>query len=102
SRVTLGVIAGLIVLAGVGIGAWFWSEEQDRRATAAYVQAINQLSSSGAPITPETRASAARTLETALARYPSAALAPLAAYQPGNVRYGEHTRARARCAIEFT
>jgi tetratricopeptide (TPR) repeat protein len=102
SRVTLGVIAGLIVLAGVGIGAWFWSDEQDRRATAAYVQAINQLSSSGAPTTPETRASAARTLETALARYPSAAMAPLGAYELGNVRYGERDWARARAAYEIT
>src|SRR6266403_518543 len=88
SRVTLGVIAGVILLAGVGIGAWFWSDEQDRRATAAYVQAINQLSPSGPPLTAETRANAARSLETALARYPSAAMAPLGAYELGNVRFG--------------
>ncbi len=103
SRVTLGVIAGVIVLAGVGIGAWFWSDEQDRRATAAYVQAINQLSpSSGPPPTAEPRANAARSLETALARYPSAAMAPLGAYELGNVRFGERDWARARAAYEIT
>ena len=102
SRVTLGVIAGLILLAGVGIGAWFWSEEQDRRATTAYVEALNQLGGTGAaPPPPETRSAAARSLEAALARYPSAAMAALGAYELGNVRYGERDWARARSAYEI-
>ncbi len=99
-RVVRRVVQGW--LPGVGIGAWFWSDEQDRRATAAYVQAINQLSPSGPPPTAEARANAARSLETALARYPSAAMAPLGAYELGNVRFGERDWARARAAYEIT
>jgi tetratricopeptide (TPR) repeat protein len=101
SRLTLGVIAGVILLAGVGIGAWFWSEEQDRRATAAYVEVMNRLGGNAAsPPSPEARAAAARSLEVVLARYPSAAMAPLGAYELGNVRYGERDWARARAAYE--
>ncbi len=69
SRPILGVGAGLIVLAGIGIGAWFWSEEQDRHATAAYVEAINRLGGNAtSPPPPEARAAAAKSLESVLAR----------------------------------
>jgi len=101
SRLTVGVVAGLILLAGISFGAWFWSEGQDRRATAAYVEAINRLGGNPAsPPPPETRAAAARSLEAVLARYPSAAMAPLGAYELGNARYSERDWARARAAYE--
>lgn len=102
SRLTLGVGAGLIVLAGIGIGTWFWSQEQDRHATAAYVEAMNRLGGNAAsPPTAEARAAAARSLEEALARYPSAAMAALGAYELGNLRYGERDWGRARAAYEI-
>src|SRR5207249_8979357 len=41
-------------------------------------------------------------LETALPRDPSAAMAPLGAYELGNVRSGERDWARARAAYEIT
>ncbi len=101
SRLTVGVVAGLILLAGISFGAWFWSEGQDRRATAAYVEAINRLGGNPAsPPPPEIRAAAARSLEAVLARYPSAAMAPLGAYELGNARYSERDWGRARAAYE--
>lgn len=101
-RVMIGIGAAVVLVVGIGIGAWFWSEAQDRRATAAYVEAINQLGGNAAsPPSPQARMAAASSLETALARYPSAAMAPLGAYELGNVRYGERDWARARAAYEI-
>jgi len=52
------------------------------------------------PPSPEARSAAARSLEAVLARYPSAAMAPLGAYELGNARYAERDWGRARAAYE--
>ena len=102
SRLIVGVAAALLVVVGIGVGAWFWSEAQNRRAEAAYVEAMNQLGGNAAsPPSPQARAAAASSLERVLARYPSAAMAPLGAYELGNVRYGERDWGRARAAYEI-
>jgi len=101
SRATVAVAAGVLVLIGIAVGVWFWSDVQDRRATAVYVAAMSPLSgAAGAAVTPEVRAAAAKNLEAALAQYPSAAMAPLGAYELANVRYAERDWARARAAYE--
>jgi len=97
SRLTVGVVAGLILLAGISFGAWFWSEGQDRRATAAYVEAINRLGGNPASPPPPRRARRRPELEAVLARYPSAAMAPLGAYELGNARYSERDWGEPGC-----
>jgi tetratricopeptide (TPR) repeat protein len=95
------VIAALsvLVLAGIGVGGWIWSEARERRATAAYVEPLARLAAArSTTLTPEARAGLARELEAALAEYPSASIAPDAAYELGNLRFAERDWARARSA----
>ncbi len=92
---------GLLMLAGLGVGAWFWAESRERRAVGVYVEPLARLAASrSAPLSPEARAAISRDLESALAQYPSATLAPDAAYELGNLRYAERDWARARSAWE--
>lgn len=99
-------IAAIVVavVAAIGAGAWFWMDAQTRRAEAAYAGAMTRLGARVGPeatTRPEERQMAVRELEAALAQYPSASMAPLAAYELGNVRYGERDFARARGAYEL-
>ena len=90
---------GVLVLAGLGVGAWLWSEARERRATAVYVEPLARLATArSTTLTPEARAGLARDLEAALAQYPSASVAPEAAYELGNLRFAERDWARARSA----
>jgi len=92
---------GVLVLAGLGFGAWLWAEARERRAVGAYVEPLARLAAarSTAP-SPEASAAIARELEGALAQYPSASVAPEAAYELGNLRYAARDWARARSAWE--
>jgi tetratricopeptide (TPR) repeat protein len=95
------LIAGLVVLmlGGLGVGAWLWSEARERRATAAYVEPLARLTTArNSTLSPEARAGLARELEAALAQYPSASVAPEAAYELGNLRFADRDWARARSA----
>ncbi len=97
--IALGI--AILLVAGLGVGAWFWDESRERHAVAAYVGPLARLADArSTPLSPETRAAISRELESALAQYPSASLAPDAAYALGNHRYAERDWARARSAWE--
>jgi tetratricopeptide (TPR) repeat protein len=93
----------IVVLTALGAGGWFWMGVQARRAEAAYAGALARLGPAAGPESRggSDRAAAVRDLEAALAAHPSAAAAPLAAYELGNVRYGEREYAKARGAYEL-
>jgi tetratricopeptide (TPR) repeat protein len=97
-------IAGgaLVLVAALAVGLWLWSDAQQRRATAAHADALALVGPARARgETGEARAAAIRSLEAALAAYPSASLAAQSALELGNARYADRdwTRARAAWAI---
>jgi tetratricopeptide (TPR) repeat protein len=93
-------VAVLAVLA-LGGAAWFWYAAAQSRSMAAYADVLVRVAGAlGAEATPEARAAAARDLEAILARHPSAAAAPQAAYYLGNLRYDAGQYAAARAAYE--
>lgn len=97
------VVAGVAVLlvAGLGVGAWLWAEARERRAVSVYVEPLARLAAArSTTLSPEVRAAISRDLESALAQYPSASVAPDAAYELGNLRYADRDWARARSAWE--
>lgn len=97
----LGLAAvAVLVVAALGAGAWLWSEAQARRAEAAYAGPLARLSGqAGAQPGPD-RDQAVTALEAALAQYPTSALASLAAYELGNVRFAERQFAKARALYD--
>jgi tetratricopeptide (TPR) repeat protein len=71
-------------------------------ARLANVEPLARLAMTRSPeLTPDARAAIARDLEGALAQYPSASIAPEAAYELGNLRYAERNWAGARGAWEI-
>jgi tetratricopeptide (TPR) repeat protein len=88
------------LLAALGAGGWYWSQAQERRAEAAYAGPLSRLTSQPATQPGTERDKAVQELEAALAQYPSSSLAPLAAYELGNVRYSQRDYARARALYE--
>jgi len=89
------------VVAALGAGGWLWSEAQARRAEAAYAGPLARLTGGGQPEPPATdRDKAIQELEAALGQYPASPVAPLAAYELGNVRHGQREFARARALYE--
>jgi tetratricopeptide (TPR) repeat protein len=100
TRLIVALVGAALAAALAGLGLWWWLDAQEREAVAAYLAAMKNLPADGAPA-PEARAAAARELEAALARYPSSSLAPLAAYELGNLRYAERDWTRARAAWEM-
>jgi tetratricopeptide (TPR) repeat protein len=99
------IAAGVAALiAGLAGGVWLWSSVQAQRADTAYAAAFARLGSAGtggaASTRPEERAAAIRGLEAVLAEHPTAAAAPLAAYELGNLRYAAREYGPARGAYE--
>jgi TolA-binding protein len=93
--------AGAVALvAALATGVWFWSQAQERRAEAAYAAPLARLGSQPAAQPGTERDKAVQELEAALAQYPSSSMAPLAAYELGNVRYEQREYARARALYE--
>ncbi|HEY3067608.1 MAG TPA: tetratricopeptide repeat protein [Methylomirabilota bacterium] len=91
----------VVLIAGLGVGAWLWRAEQNRHAEAAYTDAIVRLQmSQTGQAAPDSRASAVRDLEATLARYPSAPQAAQAAYELANIRFASRDYASARGAYE--
>ena len=100
-RLLIGLAGGVVLVAALAVGGWLWSASQQQHGAAAYAEVLGRLAmAAGRPLAPEAQAAAQRDLESALARYPSAALAGQAAYLLGNLRYDNHDYGRARAAYE--
>jgi tetratricopeptide (TPR) repeat protein len=97
-HVLLVAAVAVLGLAALGAGAWYWHGEQERRANGAYAAALARLANARGPEAAADRATAARELETALASYPSSAMAAQAAFELGGLRYGDRQYAAARAA----
>jgi tetratricopeptide (TPR) repeat protein len=93
---------GVLLLAVLGLGAWLWAEARERRAVGLYLEPLARLAMTrGGELSAEARAAIARELESALGQYPSASMAPEAAYELGTLRYAERDWAGARGAWEI-
>jgi tetratricopeptide (TPR) repeat protein len=92
---------GLVVLAAVALGGWYWYDTQQRRVAAAYAEVMTRAYAARAPQAPsDARARAAHDLEQVIGQYPSGASAAEAAYELGNLRYAAQQYAPARRAYE--
>jgi tetratricopeptide (TPR) repeat protein len=93
---------GVLVVAGIGLGAWLWTAAQERRAAEAYGEVLGQaLEARSSQATPQSKAAVAQALEAVMARYPSAVGAPLAAFELGNLKYDLREYPAARGAYEL-
>jgi tetratricopeptide (TPR) repeat protein len=97
--VTAGI--GLIILAAVVLGGWYWYETQQRRIAAAYADVMTRVHAAQAPQAPsDARVRAAQDLEQIIAQYPSGASAAEAAFELGNLRNATQQYGPARAAYE--
>ena len=102
TRTLVLVAAVVVVLGGAATAVWYWLSAQQARATTAYAEALGRAQTTRSPqASPETRAAAARDLEAALQRYPTASMAPQAAYELAGLRYADRQYAAARSAYEI-
>jgi tetratricopeptide (TPR) repeat protein len=103
------VIAGVMrgnlsaaVLIAAAAAGWLWSATQQRRADAAYAEAMLRVAAASAPdATSEAKSAAARALEDLVARYPSGTQGAKAALDLANLRYDNRDYAAARAAYEI-
>jgi tetratricopeptide (TPR) repeat protein len=96
------MVAACLIVVGLALGAgWFWYRSYQTRALGRYAEALAQAQEGQTPqASAAARLAAIRTLEAALAEYPSSAAAPQAAYQLGNLRHAGGEYAAARGAFE--
>ena len=95
------LVAGvaLLVLLGVGFGAWSWYTVAQSRGLEAVAEAGALAQDALAPQgTAAQRDAAIKKLEEVIARYPSNRLVPEAAYHLGNLRYQAKAYKAARGA----
>ena len=95
------LVAGvaLLVLLGVGFGAWSWYTVAQSRGLEAVAEAGALAQDALAPQgTAAQRDAALKKLEEVIARYPSNRLVPEAAYHLGNLRYQAKAYEAARGA----
>ena len=94
--------AGFVVLVLLALGAWAWSDAQQRRVQGAYAAVMTRVQAAEAADAPAaSKAAATRDLEQLLARYPSARPVPQAAYELGNLRFALQQYPAARSAYEL-
>jgi tetratricopeptide (TPR) repeat protein len=103
SRRAVGIAIVLVLaVAALVTGGWFWLAAYQQRSLDAYAAAFARAranrGSPPAPSPPE----AVQELEAALRQYPSAALAPQAAYELANLKYEARDYPGARAAYEIT
>jgi tetratricopeptide (TPR) repeat protein len=104
-RTLVGAGLGVLALALVIGGAWFWLNAQAERAQAVHADALAQAHATRAPEAPATaRTAAVAALEAALAQSPGAGLAAQTAYELGSLRFdlGQYAPARAAYEIALT
>jgi tetratricopeptide (TPR) repeat protein len=98
-RWVLAAGVGLLVLLGLGFGAWSWYSAVQARGLQELAQASALAQEALGPQgTLTQREAAIRRLEEAIARYPSNRSVPQAAYHLGNLRYDAHAYEAARGA----
>ncbi len=90
---------GLLVLLGVGFGAWSWYLAVQSRGLEAVADAGGLAQEALTPqASPPQRDAAIKKLEEVIARHPSNRLVPEAAYHLGNLRYQARAYEAARGA----
>lgn len=93
---------GLVLVAAIAVGGWYWYDTQQRRVGAAYAEVMTRAYAAQTPqAASDTRARVARDLEELIARHPSGASAAEAAYELGNLRYAAQQYPAARGAYEI-
>lgn len=100
---TLVTVAGVVLLvAALGAGGWWWYSVEQRRVLAAWAQIETRLITARSPqATPEQRAALITEVERFLSANASSTVAPLAAYDLGNLRFATGQYAAARVAYEL-
>lgn len=98
-RTVVIVVAAVLALGLLGAGSWVWYDAERRRGLGAYAEAMTRVASAQA--SPEARQAAIESLESTLARYPSARAAAEAGYQLATLRYDARQYAAARAAYEL-
>jgi tetratricopeptide (TPR) repeat protein len=102
TRALVAAGVGLVIVAGVALGGWYWYDTQQRRVAAAYAEVMTRAYAAQAPqASTESRARAAQDLENIIAQHPSGASAAEAAYELGNLRYAAQQYGPARAAYEL-
>jgi tetratricopeptide (TPR) repeat protein len=93
---------GVVLVAAVALGGWYWYDTQQRRVAAEYAEVMARASAAQAPqAAGDARARAAQDLERVIAQYPSGDSAAEAAFELGNLRYASQQYPAARGAYEL-
>lgn len=101
-RTLVAAALGLVLVAAIAVGGWYWYETQQRRIGAAYAEVMTRAYAAQAPqASHDARARVARDLEQLIAQHPSGPSAAEAAYELGNLRYAAQQHAAARSAYEM-
>lgn len=92
---------GLVLVAAIVLGGWYWYDREQRRVAAAYAEVMARVYAAQAPQAgSDARVRAAQDLERVIGQYPSGASAAEAALELGNLRYAAQQYAAARGAYE--
>lgn len=101
-RTLVAVGLGVVLVAAIAVGGWYWYDTQQRRVGAAYAEVMTRAYAAQTPqAASDTRARVARDLEELIAQHPSGPSAPEAAYELGNLRYAAQQYGAARSAYEL-
>jgi tetratricopeptide (TPR) repeat protein len=93
---------GLLLVAAIAVGGWYWYDTQQRRVGAAYAEVMTRAYAAQTPQAgTDTRARVAQDLEQLIAQHPAGASAAEAAYELGNLRYAAQQYPAARSAYEL-
>jgi len=93
---------GVLLVAAIAVGGWYWYDTEQRRVGAAYADVMTRAYAAQAPQAgADARGRVAQELEELIARYPSGPSAAEAAYELGNLRYAAQQYPAARGAYEL-
>ena len=102
ARILVTTAAVVLGLGAVGSGGWWWYSVEQRKALTQWAQIETRLITARGPqSTPELRAGVMTEVEQFLASHRSSSVAPLAAYDLGNLRFVGGQYAAARVAYEL-
>jgi tetratricopeptide (TPR) repeat protein len=101
-RTLIAAGVGLVLVAAIALGGWYWYQRQQHRVAAAYAEVLTRAYAAQAPQgTADARLRAAQDLERIIAEHPSGDSAAEAAFELGNLRYAAGEYAAARGAYEL-